>query len=245
MPVIRRNTERPSDRGKLQRTKERAVADRRLGLARKLGNPVIEGLYKDEGYFAPMSALKRIKISSHTYDLGEYLRDLHRDGKLNTDFGPVSARMAYYPPCHLREQMIGEPYADLLSLVPGISMERIDGAFYCCGISGIMGFKRDFHEVSVEMGSRLMKKIRTIDPEQASQRLPELPDSVQPAAPLQGVSPDRNPQRVLWQPWNLTCPVKRRLFAWSGQSYQGKQKMPDRCYAIHDGHNPKERREHD
>ena len=62
--------------------------------------------------------------------------------------------------------MIGEPYADLLSLVPEISMERIDGAFYCCEISGIMGFKCDFHEVSVEMGSRLMKKIRTIDPEQ-------------------------------------------------------------------------------
>ena len=44
-------------------------------------------------------------------------------------------------------------------------MERIEGAFYCCGISGIMGFKRDFHEVSVEMGSRLMEKIRAIDPE--------------------------------------------------------------------------------
>ena len=73
--------------------------------------------------------------------------------------------MAYYPPCHLREQMIGEPYADLLSLVPEISLERIEGAFYCCGISGIMGFKRDFHEVSVEMGSRLMEKIRAIDPE--------------------------------------------------------------------------------
>ena len=37
--------------------KERAVADRRLG-ARKPGNPVLEGLYKDEGYFAPMSALE-------------------------------------------------------------------------------------------------------------------------------------------------------------------------------------------
>ncbi len=150
-----------------------------------------------------MSALKRIKISSRTYDLGEYLRDLHRAGNLDTSFGPVPARMAYYPPCHLREQMIGEPYADLLSLVPGISMERIEGAFYCCGISGIMGFKRDFHEVSVEMGSRLMEKIRAIDPGAASQRLPELPAPVPPAAPLQGVSPDRNPQRILCQPMGL------------------------------------------
>lgn len=143
---------------------ERASADRCLW-ARPFGNPILEALYKDDGYFAPMSASQRIKISRRTYDLGEYLRDLHRAGELNISFGPVPGRMAYYPPCHLREQMIGEPYADLLSLVPGITMERIDGAFYCCGISGIMGFKRDFHEVSVEMGSRLMKKIRTIDPE--------------------------------------------------------------------------------
>jgi glycerol-3-phosphate dehydrogenase subunit C len=149
---------------KEQAGEERASADRRLG-ARIPGNPIMEALYTDEGYFAPMSALQRIEISRHTYDLGEYLRDLHRTGELNTRFGPVSGRTAYYPPCHLREQMIGEPYADLLTLVPGTTMERIDGAFYCCGISGIMGFKRDFHEVSVEIGSRLMKKIRTIDPE--------------------------------------------------------------------------------
>ncbi len=145
--------------------KEETASATRREIFRTPGNPIIEGLYKDEGYFAPMSALKRVKISSHTHDLGEYLRDLHRTGKLNTNFGPVSARMAYYPPCHLREQMIGEPYADLLDLVPGISMERIPGAFYCCGISGIRGFKRDFHEVSVHMGSRLMEKIKAIDPE--------------------------------------------------------------------------------
>jgi len=144
---------------------ERTGSDLHRGLSRKLGNPIMEGLYQDDGYFAPMSALKRAKISRHTYDLGEYLRNLHGVGKLDTRFGPVSARMAYYPPCHLREQMMGEPYADLLSLVPGITMERIDGAFYCCGISGIMGFKRDFHEVSVEMGSSLMEKIKEIDPE--------------------------------------------------------------------------------
>ncbi|MDY0042636.1 MAG: heterodisulfide reductase-related iron-sulfur binding cluster, partial [Desulforhabdus sp.] len=44
-------------------------------------------------------------------------------------------------------------------------LEAIEGAFYCCGIAGIMGFKRDFHEVSIEMGRRLMEKIREIDPQ--------------------------------------------------------------------------------
>ena len=125
----------------------------------------IDGLLKDEGYFAAISARQRLAIAAHTYDLGEYLLNLHRAGGLDTRFAPVSARIAYYPPCHLREQNIGQPYVELLSLIPGISLETIDGAFYCCGIAGIMGFKRDFHEVSTQMGSRLMQKIREIDPE--------------------------------------------------------------------------------
>ena len=125
----------------------------------------IEGLLKDEGYFAAISARDRLDIAAHTYDLGEYLLNLHRAGGLDTRFAPISARMAYYPPCHLREQNIGQPYAELLGLLPEVVLETIEGAFYCCGIAGIMGFKRDFHEVSTQMGSRLMQKIREIDPE--------------------------------------------------------------------------------
>lgn len=122
-------------------------------------------LFKDDGYFASIDARKRMEIAAHTYDLGEYLQGLRQAGELNTHFGPVPAHMAYYPPCHLREQKIGEPYADLLALVPGVSLDRIEGSFYCCGIAGIMGFKRDFHEASIAMGERLMEKIKEIDPE--------------------------------------------------------------------------------
>lgn len=125
----------------------------------------IEGLLKDEGYFAAISARQRIDIATHTYDLGEYLLKLHGAGALDTRLGPITGLLAYYPPCHMREQKIGRPYADLLNLVPEIALETIEGAFYCCGIAGIMGFKRHFHEVSVEMGRRLKERIEAIDPE--------------------------------------------------------------------------------
>lgn len=125
----------------------------------------LEMKHEDEGYFASLDALKRIKVADHTFDLGEYLRSLLHAGQFNNDLGPVPARMAYYPPCHLREQKIGEPYAELLGSVPGASIERIDGAFHCCGIAGIMGFKKEFYRVSVGMGSRLMRKIKEIHPE--------------------------------------------------------------------------------
>ena len=54
---------------------------------------------------------------------------------------------------------------DLLRLIPGINLETIEGRFYCCGLGGIMGFKREFHENSVQLGGDLMKKIREMNPE--------------------------------------------------------------------------------
>jgi glycerol-3-phosphate dehydrogenase subunit C len=126
---------------------------------------IIRGLLHDEGYFAAIDGRTRIKIASHSYDAGEYLRELDRLGKFNRSLNPVSDRMAYYAPCHLKEQNMGQPWAELLSFVPGISMENVGGAFDCCGISGIMGFKKEFHAISLAMGSRLMEKIKDINPE--------------------------------------------------------------------------------
>lgn len=130
-----------------------------------LKKSIYGNLFKDDGLFSSISPLKRIKVAENTFDLGEYLRDLHRTGELETTFGPVPARTAYYPPCHLREQNIGRPYLDLLGLIPGISIDSIENPFYCCGIAGIMGFKREFHAPSIKIGNRLISKIKELNPE--------------------------------------------------------------------------------
>ena len=124
-----------------------------------------QGILKDDGYFSAIDPMKRIMVAENTYDLGEYLINLHRSGELKTDFGEVSGRMVYYPPCHLREQNIGRPYQELLSLLPGIDLEPVDGSLYCCGMGGIMGFKREFHDTSIHLGNRLMNKINDLKPE--------------------------------------------------------------------------------
>lgn len=129
------------------------------------GRHIFAAHVRDEGYFASLDAEMRLEVANHTYDLGDYLLALHHSEELNTGFGPVPARMAYYAPCHLREQKIGSPWPELLNLVSGISMETIDGAFYCCGMGGIMGFKEEFHQVSLKIGSPLMEKINAIHPE--------------------------------------------------------------------------------
>ena len=124
-----------------------------------------QGILKDDGYFSAIDPMKRIMVAENTYDLGEYLINLHRSGELKTDFGEVSGRMVYYPPCHLREQNIGRPYQELLSLLPGIDLEPVDGSLYCCGMGGIMGFKREFHDTSIHLGNKLMNIIKDLDPE--------------------------------------------------------------------------------
>ena len=104
-------------------------------------------------------------VAENTFDLGDYLVNLHRSEKLTSSLANVPGRMVYYPPCHLREQNIGRPYLDLLKLIPGISLEPIDDALDCCGMAGIMGFKKDFHESSLHLGQRLMEKIKQVNPE--------------------------------------------------------------------------------
>jgi glycerol-3-phosphate dehydrogenase subunit C len=120
---------------------------------------------KDDGYFSSLDPIKRILVSENTYDLGEYLVNLHKAGELDVRFGSVEGRAAYYPPCHLREQEIGTPYPEILSLVPGFEAHSVEGPFYCCGAAGIMGFKRDFHESSIKMASSLVERLRTLLPD--------------------------------------------------------------------------------
>jgi glycerol-3-phosphate dehydrogenase subunit C len=119
---------------------------------------------KDEGYFSSFKPADRILIAASAYDMGEYLRQLHREGQLDAGFGPVALKAAYYPPCHLREQKIGKPYQELLEMIPELSVESVDG-LYCCGNAGIMGFKEEFHKRSIRIGSSLLAKLRGLEPE--------------------------------------------------------------------------------
>ncbi len=130
-----------------------------------LQKSIYGSILKDEGYFSNFSARDRIRVAEHTFDLGEYLNRLQCAGELDPPANTVTGRMLYFPPCHGREQKIGRPYIELLGRIPGIQLESIDGHFYCCGMAGIMGFKREFHEPSIQLGRRLMDKIREIDPD--------------------------------------------------------------------------------
>lgn len=132
---------------------------------RRVHRSMYSGILKDDGVFSSLSPLKRTDIARKTFDLGEYLLNIFREEKLDTGFSKINKRIAYYPPCHTREQNMGLPYFDLLSLIPGLEIKVVQGEYLCCGMAGIMGCKKDFHDISLEMGQTLLHKIWEIRPD--------------------------------------------------------------------------------
>jgi len=122
-------------------------------------------LLKDNPVFSDIDPLARISLSEKLSDIGQYLENLHQQGRLDTHMGAVEAQMAYFAPCHQREQNMGSPYEKLLKLAAGLELKRVGGAMDCCGMGGSLGFKKDFHHPSIRLGQRLLNKIRAVSPQ--------------------------------------------------------------------------------
>jgi glycerol-3-phosphate dehydrogenase subunit C len=127
---------------------------------------ILAGLVRDRGYFGAFDGTQRLRISSRSYDLGEYLLRLNAAGELDRKLGPVAGKSAYFAPCHQREQNIGQPWQTLLAMIPGATVGQVGEPLDCCGLGGIMGFKKKFHPTSVAIGRRLMRKVEAAAPEQ-------------------------------------------------------------------------------
>jgi len=122
-------------------------------------------ILKDNGLFNALDPLERIILSDSFYDIGEYLVRLLSEETLNTRFQTVAKRIVYFAPCHQREQKIGSPYLRLLSLISGLEIEQVGGSMDCCGMGGSLGYKKDFHDASISLGSSLAAKISAHEPD--------------------------------------------------------------------------------
>ncbi len=100
-----------------------------------LKKSMYKDILKDDSYFSIIDSMARIGLAEHLSDAGEYLARLHSEGRFDTRFNAIPSRMVYFAPCHQRELKIGNPYPELLALIPGLaieSLERMD----CCGMGG-------------------------------------------------------------------------------------------------------------
>jgi glycerol-3-phosphate dehydrogenase subunit C len=108
-----------------------------------------------ENYATDKAAAKRLMAA--ILDPCEYLMKLHREKKIVLEF-PVSVgtSVTYHVPCHLRVQNIGFNSRDLMKLIPGVTVTMVQ---QCSGHDGSWSAKKEYYEISLDVGKKLFKAI--------------------------------------------------------------------------------------
>ncbi|HEY8868579.1 MAG TPA: anaerobic glycerol-3-phosphate dehydrogenase subunit C [Candidatus Limnocylindrales bacterium] len=96
-------------------------------------------------------------VAEATWDICEFLLDLHEHGRLDTGFGRLDEELPYHAPCQLRSHGIGLPALELFALVPGL--RAIDLDYDCCGVAGTYGLKREKYDIAMAVGAELFERI--------------------------------------------------------------------------------------
>ncbi len=97
-------------------------------------------------------------VANHTFDASDYLWRLHLAGKLELNFKPLNLTLGYHLPCHLRALEVGSPGENLLRLVKGVSVRRIERG--CSGMAGAFGLRRENYRASLRAGWGLISAMR-------------------------------------------------------------------------------------
>jgi FAD/FMN-containing dehydrogenase/Fe-S oxidoreductase len=97
-------------------------------------------------------------VSQHTQDACHYLWQRHQHGALKLDFRPQRISVGYHVPCHLRALEVGAPAENLMRLVPGMRVSRLEKG--CSGMAGLFGMKRDNYRTSLRAGWELISAVR-------------------------------------------------------------------------------------
>jgi FAD/FMN-containing dehydrogenase/Fe-S oxidoreductase len=97
-------------------------------------------------------------VAERTVELTAFLGDLHREGRLRTDFRPLPLAVGHHVPCHLKA--LGRPPAgpELLALIPDLRVRTIDVS--CSGMAGTFGLKAENYAVSLEAGRPMLDELR-------------------------------------------------------------------------------------
>ncbi|MSO20339.1 MAG: anaerobic glycerol-3-phosphate dehydrogenase subunit C [Acidobacteria bacterium] len=103
-------------------------------------------------------------VAANTMDLSEYLVGLHAEGKLAAEFTEEGLKQAgkirYHQPCHLKAQNMGFKGQELMAIIPGAEVKRMQA---CSGHDGSWSVKKEYFEMSMTVGKPLFKFMKTED----------------------------------------------------------------------------------
>jgi len=103
------------------------------------------------------------RVVAATSDATAFLWELHREGRLRSDFQPLATqpdtRILYHAPCHARIGRDTSPAEHLLRLVPGLAIDAADRG--CSGMAGTFGLSRRNYRTSLRVGLGLVSAMRS------------------------------------------------------------------------------------
>ena len=88
-------------------------------------------------------------------DIFEWLRELHEEFKLRTDFQPMALKLPYHAPCQFRAHRVGKPALEIMSLIPQLDLRESEAR--CCGIAGTYGYKKEKYQIGMDVGRELFE----------------------------------------------------------------------------------------
>ena len=100
-------------------------------------------------------------VASRVVEAGDFLLQLHQQGRLRTDFKPLDLVVGYHTPCHLKALGVETPLVKLLNLIPHLQVRTIEEG--CSGMAGAWGLTSQNFQDSIRIGWGLITRMRAGD----------------------------------------------------------------------------------
>lgn len=97
-------------------------------------------------------------VARQTIEAGAFLAELHVAGRFDTHLSPLPLVVGYHAPCHVKALSPDEPLGTLLTLIPELTVHRIDAG--CSGMAGTWGLSTTNFRTSLKIGWPLITAMR-------------------------------------------------------------------------------------
>ena len=97
-------------------------------------------------------------VAENTYDFNEFL--LLQASFFDLQFSSIPLTLPYHQPCQYKGHRIGNPAAEVLAQIPGLSIVQSNAT--CCGIAGTYGYKKEKYEIAQNVGSPLFEFVKSV-----------------------------------------------------------------------------------
>jgi FAD/FMN-containing dehydrogenase/Fe-S oxidoreductase len=96
-------------------------------------------------------------VASKTVEFTAFMWQLHRQGRMRTDFASFHWKIGYHIPCHMKALRSSLAGPALVSLIPAARVSTIDRS--CSGMAGTYGLGADHYDVSLRAGRPMLEAL--------------------------------------------------------------------------------------